>query len=382
MTDNSRYFDYAAATPVDPAVLEAMIPYYADAFFNPSAGYQSARDVRHDYESARATIASIFGAKPLEITFTAGATEANNLAIRGIMESDSEAEMIYSAVEHDSVIEPARQFISSICPVRPSGVIDLDQLSALITDKTLLISVMYANNEIGTVQPIKNVAALVSDIRKARLAAGITRPLYLHSDAAQAPNYLDMHVHRLGVDLLSVNGGKVYGPKQSGVLYVKSGLNVIPQIRGGGQERNVRSGTENVAGAIGLATALELASLNRPDEVERLRSLQTFFIQQLAAKVPSVAINGTMKQRLPNNIHITIPDSDNERLMMALDQAGFAVAVGSACSASSDEPSHVLAAIGLSESEARSSLRFTMGRFTTRSSIEQLIDKLAHTVLA
>jgi cysteine desulfurase len=372
----SIYLDYAAATPMDPTVLEAMKPYFSAKFYNPSATYLAARAVKHDLADFRARVAAVLGARPAEVVFTAGATEANNLAIRGIVERFPKAEVLVSAVEHESVLAPAEQLKHKLIPVDENGVIILNKLSSLITDKTVLVSVMLVNNELGTAQPLREISNLIQTVKKARLVKGNKLPLYLHSDAAQAPNYLDMHISRLGVDLLSINGGKIYGPKQSGVLYVKAGTKLAAQIIGGGQEFNLRSGTENVAAMAGLATALEIASQKRVSEIKRLTILRQYFEKLILEKLPGVTVNGLAKHRAPHILSVMFEGRDNERLMMELDEQGVQCAVGSACSASSEDASHVLRAIGLSEAQARSTLRFSLGRHTTQSDIEQTIKLL------
>lgn len=377
MIHKQIYLDYAAATPMDPAVIAAMQPYLSERFHNPSATYLAAKAVAKDIESARSQVAHRLGSRPSEIVFTAGGTEANNLAIHGIMRSYPEANMVVSAVEHESVLKPASQYDCLYAKVQPDGRLNLSDLERQIDDKTVLVSIMYANNEIGTIEPIRQISAVLESINKDRKKRGIKLPLYFHTDACQAANYLDLHVSRFGVDMMTLNGGKIYGPKQSGILYVKSGLLLKPLISGGGQESGLRSGTENIAGIIGFSTALEIAQNMRHKEAKRLQELQDIFITELAKQIPSAVINGSIKHRLPNNIHITIPDQDNERLMMALDEAGIQCAVGSACSASSDEPSHVLRAIGLTDKEAQSSLRLTLGRPTTKPNIIQTIKTLS-----
>ncbi len=369
------YLDYAAASPMDETVIAAMQPYFSTQFYNPSALYLAAKAVHKDVEAARATIARSIGAKNSEIIFTAGGTEANNLAIHGVLEAFPGSQVVVSAIEHESVLAAAHKHQVAVVPVNEQGIVSVSDVLTAITDKAVLISVMHANNEIGTIQPIKDIARGVAEIRKARSASGNELPLYLHTDAAQSVNYLDTHVSRLGVDLMTVNGGKIYGPKQTGFLFVKTGTVLTPQTLGGGQERGYRSGTENVAGIIGLAKAIEVVSARKKDEVTRLQQLQQRFIQELTA-IPGVSINGSLKHRLPNNVHITLAGSDNERVMMELDERGICCATGSACSASNDEPSHVLAAIGLSDREAQSSLRFTMGFATTDEDISTVVESL------
>lgn len=368
-TQTPIYLDYAAATPVNQDVLEAMQPFFVEEFYNPSAGYLAAKQVRKTIETARHTIAKVLGARPAEIVFTAGATEANNLAIHGVMKAFPGSHVVVSAIEHESVLAPAKQYDALVAPVLADGRIDVDSLAKTIQPKTVLVSIMYANNEIGTVQPVHDVAKLIAQIRSERVNAANRTPLYLHVDAAQAPLYLDLHPGRLGIDLMSLNGGKIYGPKQSGALFVRTGVNLQPQVVGGGQEFGLRSGTENVPAIVGFAKALEMAQQQRNDESKRLAECSQYFIDLLKEALPFIQINGSKKHRLPNNVHITISGIDNERIMMELDERGIQCAVGSACSASNDEPSHVLKAIGLTDGEAQASLRFTLGRQTTKEQL-------------
>ncbi|HVV25761.1 MAG TPA: cysteine desulfurase family protein [Candidatus Saccharimonadales bacterium] len=377
MAQTIIYLDYAAATPLDERVLAAMRPYLAADFYNPSAGYRAARAVRAALEAARSKAAHWLGARSSEIVFTAGGTEANNLAIHGVMRRFPEANVAVSALEHESVLAPAGTYDCREVAVAPDGRIELEDLRTKIDARTVLVSVMYANNEIGTVQPLREIGQLVTEIRQQRAAAGNTLPLYLHTDACQAANYLDLHVARLGVDLMTLNGGKIYGPKQSGGLFVKAGVELEPLISGGGQERGLRSGTENVAASVGFAEALDIAQATRRDETARLLKLQRQFMEGLQRQIPGAIINGSLKYRLPNNVHVTIPGSDNERLLIELDEAGIMAAAGSACSAANEELSHVLHALGLDDAAARASLRFTMGRDTTAAKIDRVVKALS-----
>lgn len=371
------YLDHAAATPLAPEVLEAMQPYLQEQFYNPSATYLAAQQTHKALDTARAQVAHWLGARPSEIIFTAGGTEANNLAIHGVMRQYPNANVVVSAIEHEAVLLPAHRYDCHEAGVTPDGMVSLEALRQQIDEQTVLISVMYANNEIGTIQPLRQIAELINQVRRQRQAAGNDLPLYFHTDACQASNYLDLHAARLGVDMLTLNGGKMYGPKQSGALYLKGGVQLTPLIDGGGQERGLRSGTENVANAIGLATALDRVQKMRHDEVKRLRDLQGKFVKQLAELIPTATINGSLKQRLPNNVHITIPGYDNERLLIQLDGAGIMAAAGSACSASNEEPSHVLRALGLSDADAQASLRFTLGQSTQAADIKRVVTTLA-----
>jgi cysteine desulfurase len=359
-----------------------MQPYFTELFYNPSASYLAARDVRHAIDAARTEVAYWLGSKPNEVIFTAGGTEANNLAIHGIMRQFPEANIVVSSIEHESILVPAAEYTNRQVAVQPDGQIDLDALKQAIDGKTALVSVMYANNEVGTIQPLREAGKIVAAIRKERLSSGNKLPLYLHSDACQASNYLDLHVDRLGVDLLTINGGKMYGPKASGVLYMKTGVQLQPLILGGGQERNLRSGTEQVPNIIGLAAALKAAQTQRHLEARRLEVLQQHFYKLLDEKLPQAVINGSKKHRLSNNLHITLPGHDNERLLFALDEAGIQAAAGSACNASNEEPSHVLRALGVSDRDAQASLRLTMGRSTDEAAIGRLVEVLQQTTIA
>lgn len=380
MKSDVIYLDNAAATPLDEAVFAAMQPYLTDLYFNPSAQYLSARSVKKDLEAARTRVAHWFGSRPSEVVFTAGGTEANNLVINGVMHHFPEANVIVSSVEHDSVIKPAEQYDHKLAPVDQTGVVDVDALLKLLNDQTVLISIQYANNEVGVVQPIRQITQAVAEIKKLRQKAGNSLPLYVHTDACQAPAHLDIHTARLGVDFMTINASKIYGPKQTGALFVKAGTVLDGQILGGGQERGLRSGTENIANSIGLATALDIVQERRHDEVSRMQGLQKLFIELISEKIPVAVINGSRKHRLPNNVHVTIPDYDNERLMMELDEKGVLCAVGSACSASNEEPSHVLKAMGMSDADAQSSLRFTMGHQTSEDNVRKTVEILASLV--
>jgi cysteine desulfurase len=368
------YLDYAAATPIDPEVLELMRPYFAEQFFNPSATYLPALKTKQALEASRGQVAHWLGAKSSEIIFTAGATEANNLAIHGVMQRYPGAKVLVSSVEHESVLAPAKRYDYEEINVKTDGRLDLDDLEKRIDDQTVLVSVMLANNEIGTIEPIREVSRIINAKKRARKS---NLPLYLHSDCAQAANYLDLHATRLGLDLMSLNGGKIYGPKQSGALYVRSGIDLVPLIQGGGQERGLRSGTENVAACVGLAAALTYAQTVRGEETKRLLLLQARLIELLENKISHIEINGSRKYRLPNNVHFLVDGLDNERLLFQLDTAGIMASAGSACSASAVESSHVLRSIGKSDDQARSSIRLSLGRQTAAEQIDTSAGVLA-----
>ena len=369
------YLDYSAATPMRSEVLEAMRPFFSDEFYNPSAVYLSAKNVKSRLDEFRRSVANLLGSRPAEITFTAGATEANNLAVQGIVRQFPDGEILISAVEHESVTAPAGLFGAGRIPVDENGLIILNKLSNLINDKTVLVSVMLVNNELGTIQPLADIAKLIAEIRRRRQSEGNGLPIYLHTDAAQAGNYLDLHTGRIGVDMMSLNGGKLYGPKQSGALYVKAGVKLRPLILGGGQESGLRSGTENVAAIAGFAKALELAQAGRRQTADRLIVLRKGFEEQLSNNFKTATINGG-RHRAPHITSVTFPGQDNERLMMQLDELGIMCAVGSACSASSEEPSAVLRAIGLSEDLAQATLRFSLGTATDQAGIDAAISAL------
>lgn len=374
------YLDNAAATPLLSKVLDAMRPYETEYFHNPSGLSLASRKVRQDIKSARNEVARQLAARPGEIIFTAGGTEANNLAIHGVMNAHQDAHLITTNIEHEAVLRPAEHHSFTTVPVEPNGIIDPTNIVAAVNENTVLISVMYVNNEIGTIQPLHEIANSVQAIRSQRQKDGNTTPLYIHTDACQAANYLDLDVDTLGVDLMTLNGGKIYGPKQSGCLYVRSNVALFSLIQGGGQERNLRSGTENVSNIIGFSVALSLAQESRTKEARRLSRLQKQCVSSLQQSIPAAAINGSLSQRLVNNLSVTIPGIDNERVLMELEEYGIIGAAGSACAASKDGTSHVLQAIGLSDELARATLRFSMGRFTTEDSIQKVVDRLAKIV--
>lgn len=368
----SIYLDYAAATPLDPRALTAMQPYLNEDFYNPSAVYQAARQVRAAVEKARGQVASVLGAKDQEIVFTAGGTEANNLAIHGLMSQFPDGNIVVSSIEHESVLEPAKQYERRIAPVTDKGLIDLAALEKLVDEKTVLVSIMYANNEIGTIQPIKQIASMIEAKRQQRARQLLTTnhyPLYFHTDACQTANYLDLSVSRLGVDLMTLNGGKIYALKQSGCLFIHKDVQLKSLIMGGGQEGDLRSGTENVAAIIAFATMLQNVQHDRKPEQARLTQMRDQLFATLSQSIESIILNGDSKHRLPNNLNIMVPGADGERLLMELDEAGLQVATGSACTASNDQPSHVLQAIGCDRAAASSSLRISLGRSTGSNDI-------------
>ena len=378
MSSDLIYLDHAAATPLDERAFEAMRPYLTDRFFNPSSPYQPALDVRREYETAKQTIARTIGATSTEIIMTAGATESINLAFGGVS-----GHVITTTIEHPAVLEAAKRHQShTLVGVDAHGRVSPRDIEAAITPDTQLISVGLANNEIGTIQPLRDIAACVEAERARRLEAGETTPLAFHSDASQGLSQLDVNVSRLGVDLLTLNAGKVYGPKQVGLLYKSRHMTLSPVIVGGGQELGLRSGTENVAGVIGFAVALESAARSRKSEVERLRKLRDTLEKELIEVFPEAIISGHPKHRLASYLHISFPGIDAERLVFILERQNILVATGSACAANKGTRSHVLTAIGLSDPVADGSLRLTLGRLSTEETITQAASRIIEAVRA
>lgn len=373
------YLDYAAATPLSKKALQAMMPYLTTDFYNPSALYWEATKLNRQKEQFRAKVASVLGAKPVEVIFLSGGSEANNLAIKGLMDAHPGSNIITSAIEHKSVLVPAGQYQHKILQVDAKGRINISSLLSLIDDNTTLISIILASNEVGVIQPLAKVREIINQVREERLKQGNQLPLYLHTDASQAGNYLSLGVSRLGVDLMTVNGGKIYSPKQSGILYVKSGIKLNAQITGGGQELGSRAGTESLANIAGFSIALDEAQQKRANQFKKAKKLQLSLINQLKQN-PKITFNGDYKTRLPNNVNITISGADGERLVMELDNLGFMVATGSACTASDDEPSYVLQAMGISKQDAASSLRITIGRQTTEDEVSEFACKLLNLI--
>ncbi|MBR2725125.1 cysteine desulfurase [Candidatus Saccharibacteria bacterium] len=368
------YLDHAAATPVDKRVLEKMRPYFSDDFFNPSAPYLPAKKVASDYEAAKATIAHAIGAKASDLVITAGATEANNLAFSAASKKNS---VLYLGTEHDSIRVVAKEHGGTAIKVLPNGLIDLNDLRNKITDETEMISVALANNELGTVQPLADVARLIREIKLDRLKRGIKRQLLFHSDASQALNLLDINVARLGVDLLTINSAKIYGPKGVGALYVSHGAKLKPLTLGGGQENGLRSGTENVPGVIGFAKAIEIAKEHINGNRKKYANLKKVFLDELKNYE---LIN--KKHSLDNFIVVCFNGLDAERLVFLLEEKGIYVATGAACAASKGVRSHVLKAIGLTDTQIAGSLRISLGETNDESQIKKAANIINETVKA
>ena len=368
------YLDHAAATPVSDKVLEAMKPYFGAEFFNPSAAYLPAKKVSADYEAAKGVIAHAIGAKTSDLIITAGATEANNLAFTCLSLDGS---MLYLETEHDSVRRAAEAYGGEAIKVLPTGLINLDDLKSKITDETELISVSLANNELGTIQPLAEIAGIIRDVKFNRLKRGIKRPLLLHSDASQALNLLDISVARLGVDLLTLNAAKVYGPKGVGALYVAHGVKLKPLTVGGGQENGLRSGTENVPGVIGFAKAVELAKEHLNGNRKKYANWRKLLLSELK---DYELVN--KKHSLDNFVVLMFEGLDAERLIYLLEEKEVYVATGAACAASKGKKSHVLKAIGLTDAQIAGSLRLTMGETNTEEQIKEAARIINETVKA
>ncbi|MBQ3352924.1 cysteine desulfurase [Candidatus Saccharibacteria bacterium] len=385
------YLDHAAATPVAPKVVKAMKPYFTDDFFNPSAAYLPAKKVASEYEAAKATIAHTIGAKASDLVITAGATEANNLAFtsltnsgrvlssqfpppcspdgcarRGSPQLRHPSMLLYLETEHDSVRKAAEALGGKAIKVLPSGIIDLNNLKSKITDQTELISVALANNELGTVQPLAEIASIIRETKLNRMKRGVKTQLLLHSDASQALNLLDISVARLGVDLLTINSAKIYGPKGVGALYVSHDAKLHPLVTGGGQEKGLRSGTENVPGVIGFAKAAELAKEHLNYNRKKYKTWRKTLLQELT---DYELVN--KKHSLDNFIVLCYNGIDAERLVFLLEEKGIYVATGAACAASKGVRSHVLKAIGLNDSQIAGSLRITLGETNTEEQIHK-----------
>lgn len=364
------YLDYAAATPLDPEVLEAMGPYLTGRFYNPSAPYELARGVRDDVERARATVARLIGARPDNLVFTAGATEANNLAFAAV-----EGHVVVDAIEHESVLACAGTHARRTVRVGRDGLVDPSAVARAIRPDTELVSIELANGEIGCVQPVREISRAVAEERARRLEAGERTPIYLHTDASQAAGCLSVNVSSLGVDLLTLSAAKIYGPKQVGALWAADDVRLRPLVYGGGQEGGVRSGTENVAGVVGLARAMELACERRAREARRLAALRERLRAGLLERLPWTVVSGprNAKRRLPGLLHVAFAGIEARRLVISLEREGVSVGTGSACAASRMHVSHVLEAIGMPRPLAEGSLRLTLGLPTTEDEVDRAV---------
>ena len=372
MTMKPIYFDYAATTPTDQEVAALMADVMVHSFGNPSSVHGFGREALAIVAKARRQLAELIGARPQEIVYTSGGSESDNLALKGAAYACRQRgnHIVTTAIEHHALLHSCQQlegqgFTVTYLQPDKDGRIDPAAVSAALRDETILISVMFANNEVGTVQPIREIGALARD-----------RGIWFHTDAVQAAGHLPIDVAAMNIDLLSLSGHKFYGPKGIGALYVRSGIRLEPQIAGGAQERGLRAGTENVPAIAGLGLAAEKAQSGQMAETARLGNLSKQLIDEIEAKLPRAVLNGHRQQRLPGNVNFSFPGISGESLLMNLDMAGIAASSGSACAAGSLEPSHVLLAMGLDPELARSSLRISLGRGNTAAEIEYLAEQL------
>lgn len=364
------YLDYAATTPIDAFVMEAMLPYFSEQFGNPLSIHSYGQKTREAVEDARRKVALFIGAYPDEIIFTSGGTESNNHAIKGMALAHRSGHIITSQVEHHSVLNPCR-FLESqgfrvdYVPPDRYGVVDPNDIERLITDRTFLISIMHANNEIGTIEAVEEIGRITRE-----------RKICFHVDAVQSFGHLPIHVDRLGVDLLSASAHKLYGPKGVGILYVRRNTKIINLMHGGDQEDGRRASTHNVPAIVGFMKAVELAGKCMGDEAARLGALRDRLIEGILKTIKGSLLNGHPQKRLPNNVNVSISGVEGESLLLSLDMAGIACSTGSACSFATLEPSHVLHAIGLSETLIQSAVRFSVGRYTTKEEIDEVLNVL------
>ncbi len=370
------YLDYAATTPTHPDVVREMLPYFTDSFGNPSSIYSYGQEAKGAIEEAREKVAVLIGAREDEIVFTSGGTEADNFAIKGtaFAHQNKRNHIITSTIDHHAVLETCnflerRGFSVTYLPVDEYGLVDPAELKEAITDNTALVSVMHANNEIGTIQPIKELALIARE-------AGA----YFHTDAVQTTGHIPVNVDELGVDLLSISGHKLCGPKGVGALYIRKGTRLVPFMHGGGQERNRRGSTENVPGIVGFGKAAEIARQELPEEGPRLTILRDCLIKRILNQIENTRLNGHPLKRLPNNVNISISYVEGESMLLNLDLEAICASTGSACSSASLEASHVLLALSLTHEQAHSSLRFTMGKWTTEKDVDRVMETLPQIV--
>jgi cysteine desulfurase len=375
--DQPIYLDYQATTPMDPRVLEAMKPYFTHKFGNPhSRSHSYGWEAEEGVERARAQVAKLIGADEKEVIFTSGATESNNLAIRGVAEfyGDRKNHIVTTVTEHKCVLDTCRHleqqgFSVTYLPVRKNGLVDLDVLRTAITDKTVVVSIMAVNNEIGVIQPLTEIGAICRE-----------KKTFFHTDAAQAAGKIPLDVEAMNIDLMSISGHKIYGPKGVGALYVRRRprVRLVPLIVGGGQERGFRSGTLPTPLCVGLGEAAEIAGTEMEGEAKRLAKLQGRLLKGLQGRLPDIYVNGDLEHRIPGNLNISFAYVEGESLMMGI--KGLSVSSGSACTSASLEPSYVLRALGVDEELAHTSLRFGLGRFTTEQEVDTAVEELVRHV--
>jgi len=365
------YFDYAATTPADPEVVSAMLPYFTEVFGNPSSLHYFGRQANNAVESARAAAADFIGAKPEEIIFTSGGTESDNFALKGIAYANSlkGRHIITSNIEHHAVLESCEflaenGFKVTYLPVASNGILNPDEVKNSISSQTVLISVMHANNEIGSIQQIREIGKIAKENK-----------IYFHTDAVQSFGHIPINVDELNIDMLSASAHKIYGPKGVGLLYIRKGTKIQPFLNGGSQEKKLRASTHNVPGIVGFGKAIELASKNMEKEVTQLTNLRDKLISGVLANIDNTKLNGDSKQRLPNNVNFSIKFVEGEGMVLGLDLEGIAVSSGSACTSGSLEPSHVLRAIGRTADLAHGSVRFSFGKYNTMEEVDYALEK-------
>jgi len=366
------FMDHAATTPTRPEVVEAMLPYFTEAFGNPSSIYFYGQEAKGAVEEARAKVAESIGAQSEEIIFTSGGTEADNLSVKGVAYANEHKgnHIITSSLEHHAVLEvckflETRGLKITYLPVDRYGLVDPDDVRKAITAKTILLSIMHANNEVGTIEPLEGIAAIARE-------AGV----YFHTDAVQTVGHIPVNVDELEVDLLSISGHKCYGPKGVGALYVRKGTKLVPLMQGGDQEKRRRAGTENVPAIVGLGKAVEVAGKEMDIEMERLADLRDKLIKGLMERIDHIRLNGHPTRRLPNNVNVSVDFVEGESALLNLDLEGICASTGSACTSSDLEPSHVLLALGVPAEQAHCSLRFTLGRENTETDVERVLEVL------
>ena len=368
------YLDNAASTQLHDDVLDSMIPYFKEKYGNPSSIHRYGRLARKAIEKARKQVASLINAESSEILFTSGGTESNNTAIRGIVTRYSSGQIITSFIEHDAVLEPCKElakhgYVVDYIPVDKFGMLDSSMLKKNITDTTRIVSIMFSNNEVGTIQPIDQFVKICQE-----------KKIPFHTDAVQAVGKIPINVKEIGMDLLSISSHKLNGPKGIGALYIKSGTTLNPLILGGGQEKGLRSGTESVANIVGFGKACEIAQNNLEVNILKMQNLRSFLIKKILAEIPEVTLNGHPEERLPNNAHFTFFGVNGEDLIIKLDEYGISASTGSACSVHTQKASHVLEAMNFSHEQITGSLRLSIGIFNNKQEIETTVDALKEIV--
>lgn len=370
------YMDYSATTPVKKEVLDAMLPYFSVHFGNPSSLYSIAQESKEALEKARGQVASLIGAKANEVFFTAGGSEADNWALEGVADAlkDKGNHIITTKIEHHAILHTAEYLEKhgidvTYLDVDAEGRVNPEDVEKAITDKTVLISIMMVNNEVGTIEPIKEIAEIAHN-----------HGILLHTDAVQALGNVPIDVDNMGIDLMSMSGHKIYGPKGVGALYIRKGTKISNFIHGGAQEMKKRAGTENLAGIVGFGKAAELAKENLESHINRVSELRDYFISEVTSKIPDTIVNGSMEHRHPGNANISFEYIEGESMLILLDMNGISVSTGSACSSKSLTPSHVLSAMGIPVERIHGTLRFTIGDPTTKEDIDYVIEKLVEIV--